>query len=103
VAARGARPQLSGLFARAMRRQRVIGVPRTTTGSHRSIASDTDGMTRASSCGAFDLIEIDGDDLRLEPLGARKATLARVLSRAAPGLRLNEHMEELSDHAAFTC
>jgi bifunctional non-homologous end joining protein LigD len=43
---------------------------------------------------AFDLIEIDGDDLRLEPLGARKATLARLLSRAAPGLRLNEHMEE---------
>src|ERR1700730_15481519 len=30
VAARGARPQLSGLFARAMRRQRVIVVPRTT-------------------------------------------------------------------------
>jgi ATP-dependent DNA ligase len=26
---------------------------------------------------AFDLIELDGDDLRLEPLGARKATLAR--------------------------
>jgi ATP-dependent DNA ligase len=43
---------------------------------------------------AFDLIEIDDDDLRLEPLGARKATLGRVLSRAAPGLRLNEHMEE---------
>jgi hypothetical protein len=30
MAARVARPQLSGLFARAMRRQRVIGVPRTT-------------------------------------------------------------------------
>jgi bifunctional non-homologous end joining protein LigD len=43
---------------------------------------------------AFDLIELDGDDLRLEPLGARKATLAGVLARAAPGLRLNEHMEE---------
>ena len=41
---------------------------------------------------AFDLIELDADDLRLEPLGARKATLARVLARAAPGLRLNEHM-----------
>jgi hypothetical protein len=39
---------------------------------------------------ALDLIELDGDDLRLEPLGARKATLAR----AAPGLRLNEDMEE---------
>jgi hypothetical protein len=31
VAARGARPQLSGLFARAMRRQRVIGVPCLTS------------------------------------------------------------------------
>jgi bifunctional non-homologous end joining protein LigD len=50
---------------------------------------------------AFDLIEIDGDDLRLEPLGARKATLARVLSRAAPGLRLNEHMEEEDGSLAF--
>jgi ATP-dependent DNA ligase len=40
----------------------------------------------------FDLIELDADDLRLEPLGARKATLARVLARAAQGLRLNEHM-----------
>ena len=43
---------------------------------------------------AFDLIELDADDLRLEPLGARKAILARVLARAVPGLRLNEHMEE---------
>jgi ATP-dependent DNA ligase len=43
---------------------------------------------------AFDLIEFDGDDLRLDPLHARKDTLATVLMRAAPGLRLNEHMEE---------
>jgi bifunctional non-homologous end joining protein LigD len=42
---------------------------------------------------AFDLIEIDGDDLRLE-LGARKATLAKVLARAAPGLRLNMDEED---------
>jgi bifunctional non-homologous end joining protein LigD len=27
----------------------------------------------------------------------RKATLARLLSRAAPGLRFNEHMEEEED------
>jgi bifunctional non-homologous end joining protein LigD len=32
---------------------------------------------------AFDLIELDGDDLRLEPLDARKAILGRVLARAA--------------------
>ena len=42
---------------------------------------------------AFDLIELDGDDLRREPLNVRKATLASVLARAAPGLQLNEHME----------
>src|SRR5258708_25061439 len=42
---------------------------------------------------AFDLIEFNGDDLRREPLDTRKATLASVLRRAAPGLRLNEHIE----------
>jgi bifunctional non-homologous end joining protein LigD len=42
---------------------------------------------------AFDLIEWNGDDLRREPLAVRKATLASVLAKAGPGLRLNEHIE----------
>ena len=42
---------------------------------------------------AFDLIELNGDDLRREPLDTRKATLASVLRRTAPGLRLNDHIE----------
>jgi ATP dependent DNA ligase domain len=42
---------------------------------------------------AFDLIELNGDDLRRDPLEMRKATLASVLSKAGPGLRLNEHLE----------
>jgi bifunctional non-homologous end joining protein LigD len=42
---------------------------------------------------AFDLIELDGADLRRDPLAVRKATLASVLAKAAPGLRLNEHIE----------
>jgi bifunctional non-homologous end joining protein LigD len=42
---------------------------------------------------AFDLIELDGQDLRREPLGVRKARLASVLARAAAGLRFNEHLE----------
>jgi ATP-dependent DNA ligase len=42
---------------------------------------------------AFDLIELDGADLRRDPFNLRKATLASVLARAAPGLRLNEHLE----------
>jgi bifunctional non-homologous end joining protein LigD len=42
---------------------------------------------------AFDLIEINGDDLRREPLQVRKATLASMIARAVPGIRFNEHME----------
>src|SRR6476661_7025635 len=42
---------------------------------------------------AFDLIELNGDDLRDEPLNVRKSTLASVLWRAASGLRLNEQLE----------
>ncbi len=42
---------------------------------------------------AFDLIELNGDDLRRDPLVVRKATLASVLAKAAVGIRFNEHME----------
>ena len=42
---------------------------------------------------AFDLIELSGEDLRREPLEVRKATLKSVLTKAGPGLRLNEHIE----------
>jgi bifunctional non-homologous end joining protein LigD len=53
---------------------------------------------------AFDLIELNGDDLRREPLEGRKTTLARVLGRAQTGMRLNEHLEHyygplVFDHA----
>src|SRR5262249_60636903 len=50
---------------------------------------------------AFDLIELNGDDLRREPLDTRKGTLASVLRRAAPGLRLNEHIEEEDGETVF--
>jgi ATP-dependent DNA ligase len=43
---------------------------------------------------AFDLIELDGDDLRNVPLTVRKTMLANVIAHADPGLRLNEHIEE---------
>jgi bifunctional non-homologous end joining protein LigD len=42
---------------------------------------------------AFDLIELNGDDLRRDPLQVRKATLASILAKARPGIRLNEHIE----------
>jgi hypothetical protein len=40
---------------------------------------------------AFDLIELNGDDMRRDPLEVRKATLRSVLAKAGPGLRFNEH------------
>ena len=42
---------------------------------------------------AFDLIELNGDDLRRDPLEVRKATLRSMQAKAGLGLRLNEHME----------
>jgi bifunctional non-homologous end joining protein LigD len=41
---------------------------------------------------AFDLIELNGDDLRRDPLAVRKATLTSLL-RAAPGLHFNDHLD----------
>jgi bifunctional non-homologous end joining protein LigD len=50
---------------------------------------------------AFDLIELNGDDLRCEPLEVRKATLASVLTKTGPGLRLNDHLEHDDGEVVF--
>jgi bifunctional non-homologous end joining protein LigD len=42
---------------------------------------------------AFDLIELNGDDLRRDPLVVRKATLGSILAKAGPGMQFNEHIE----------
>src|SRR6266511_386525 len=42
---------------------------------------------------AFDLIELNGDDLRPDPLEGRKATLEMMLATAGSGIRFNEPME----------
>jgi bifunctional non-homologous end joining protein LigD len=46
---------------------------------------------------AFDLIELDGDDLRHEPIERRKAALAKLIRRTKTGLALNEHIDEPGD------
>jgi bifunctional non-homologous end joining protein LigD len=46
---------------------------------------------------AFDLLELDGTDLRREPIETRKATLASLLRGSLPGLRLNEHLTHPGD------
>src|SRR5215831_10494129 len=42
---------------------------------------------------AFDLIELNGDDMRRDPLEVRKATLRSMLAKTGLGLRFNEHLE----------
>jgi bifunctional non-homologous end joining protein LigD len=43
---------------------------------------------------AFDLIEVNGNDMRATPLQQRKAVLAKIISRAEQGIQFNEHTEE---------
>ena len=42
---------------------------------------------------AFDLIELDGEDLRSSPIEDRKRVLAHLLPRKRDGIILNEHYE----------
>ena len=42
---------------------------------------------------AFDLIELNGDDVRRDPFVVRKATLGSMLAKVGRGLRFNEHLE----------
>src|SRR5262249_15963097 len=51
---------------------------------------------------AFDLLELDGVDLRQEPIETHKATLASLLRGSGAGLRLDEHFEHSGDVVSAT-
>jgi bifunctional non-homologous end joining protein LigD len=42
---------------------------------------------------AFDLLELNGEDFRPQPLHARKARLEQLLAKAPAGIQFNEHVE----------
>jgi bifunctional non-homologous end joining protein LigD len=46
---------------------------------------------------AFDLLELNGQDMRREPIEVRKATLASVLRSCRAGLQFNQHLEHSGD------
>jgi ATP-dependent DNA ligase len=50
---------------------------------------------------AFDLLELNGADLRREPIEVRKATLASILRKSRDGVRLNEHLEHPEGDVVF--
>jgi bifunctional non-homologous end joining protein LigD len=47
---------------------------------------------------AFDLIELEGEDLRRTPIEQRKRTLAKLVRGPYPGIVLNEVFEGDGDH-----
>ena len=50
-------------------------------------------MDHAAVACAFDLLMLDGDDLRRRPLSERKAALRKVLRRTKGGIQYVEHTE----------
>jgi bifunctional non-homologous end joining protein LigD len=73
-----------------------------------AIAYDGDGLAsfellrgrrhdRQVALCAFDLLELDGRDLRSTPLEDRKRTLTRLIGKPPPGIMLNATFEEPGD------
>jgi bifunctional non-homologous end joining protein LigD len=50
---------------------------------------------------AFDLLELDGRDLRNEPWMRRRAALVQLLAEAESGIRLCEHIEDVDGAIVF--
>jgi bifunctional non-homologous end joining protein LigD len=50
---------------------------------------------------AFDLLEINGEDLRPYEWHVRRATLASLLRKARDGIRLSEHIDNADGEAVF--
>ena len=50
---------------------------------------------------AFDVLELDGRDLRAQSWDARRALLTQLLDRCQDGLRLSEHVEDTDGAVVF--
>ena len=70
----------------------VEGAFSTYSSPPRATSAQNFRASRQAFLYAFDLLELDGTDLRREPLEVRKTTLASVLRQAKGGVRLNEYL-----------
>jgi len=57
--------------------------------------------SRAAFLYAFDLLELDGADLRYEPWETRRATLASLLRKSGKGIRLSGHIDGADGDLVF--
>jgi bifunctional non-homologous end joining protein LigD len=58
----------------------------------RTLLAGRDG-SRAAFLYVFDVLALDGQDLRRHPWEIRRATLTSLLRKADPGIRLSEHLD----------
>jgi bifunctional non-homologous end joining protein LigD len=59
------------------------------------------GGSRAVFLFAFDLLALDGEDMRPHPWETRRATLVGLLRKAGTGVRLSEHLEATDGETVF--
>src|SRR5215211_4556377 len=74
----------------------------TRTGCRFSTSCDC-GQTTGTSFSTPYLIELNGKDLRRQPIEERKSVLAKLLRGAKLGLQLNEHLAEPGDVVRHAC
>jgi ATP-dependent DNA ligase len=66
----------------------VEGAFSTYSSPPRATSAQNFRASRQAFLYAFDLLELDGTDLRREPIEVRKATLASIVRKSRPGVRL---------------
>jgi bifunctional non-homologous end joining protein LigD len=59
-----------------------------------SIGCTSKGYDEAAHLFAFDLLEIDGADIRREPLCERKRRLRKLIGRSKSRIFYNEHIKD---------
>jgi bifunctional non-homologous end joining protein LigD len=94
----------------------VMSLPVTTvTLNGEGVVCDGEGITdfarlraavardgsRAAFLYAFDLLELDGTDMRREPWDVRRATLASLLRNVPRGIRFSEHINGADGETVF--
>ena len=101
------RPRLVGSLSADLRGRRRPAGP-IVPARREAVACDGDGMPVFDRLRyrrqdgrvflyAFDLLELNGQDLRREPIEIRKRQLATLLRAARVGLQLNKHISEPGD------
>jgi ATP dependent DNA ligase domain len=85
----------------ASRRDKIDVRPNWNEQTPQSSLTGKERRWNASILYAFDVLELDGHDLRREPWSDRRGKLARLLGGGGHGVQLSDHMEGTDGEAVF--